>query len=103
MRNKLSDRKGETLTETLCAVLVLALAVSLLAAMISSTFSLERKTDQAANELHQSFSKAEKLEASGTEGTISVQIGEESVPVEVDFYGEKEQASSYRIKSEGTP
>lgn len=99
MRNKLRDRKGETLTETLCAVLVLALAVALLASMISATFSLERKTDQAASELHKSFSNAEKSGGNVTEGKISVQIGEEStVDVDVDFYGEKDQASSYRTK-----
>ncbi len=100
---KLRDRRGETLTETLCAVLVLALAVALLAAMLSASSRLDRKTDQAAADLYQSFSGAENPApgTNPTEGTVSVQIGdgtEENVPVQ--FYGNSDQVVSYRIKTE---
>lgn len=104
---KIRDRRGETLVETLCAVLVLALGVALLAAMISAASRLDRKTDQAVADLYQSVSGAENpaLTASPTEGTVSVQVGEgtaETVPAR--FYGNSQQVVSYRIKpEEGTP
>ena len=96
---KLRDRKGETLAETLCAVLVLALAVALLAAMISATFRLDRETEQFAGKLYGAFSEAEKADGSGTEGTVSVKIGGDSANVDVEFFGNKDQAASYRTKS----
>lgn len=104
---KLRDRRGETLVETLCAVLVLALGVALLAAMISVSSRLDRKTDQAAADLYQSFSGAENpaLSTDPTEGTVSVQVGEgteKTVPAR--FYGNSDQVVSYRvITEEGTP
>ncbi len=98
---KLRDRRGETLTETLCAVLVLALAVALLGTMIDASSRLDRKTDQAAGELYQSFSEAEKPGAPTETGTVSVQVGDDTVTVPVDFYGNSDQVVSYR--EEGTP
>ncbi len=100
---KLRDRRGETLTETLCAVLVLALAVALMAAMISASFRLDRKTDQTTSELYQSFSGAEKPAADTPKatGTISVQVGETTETVPVEFYGDPDQVVSYQVKPEG--
>ncbi len=98
---KLRERKGETLAETLCAVLVLALAVALLAAMVSATLRLDRKTEQFAGKLYDAFSKAEKPQGSGTDGTVTVKIGEETANINVEFYGSGEQAASYRTKKPG--
>lgn len=97
---KLRDRRGETLTETLCAVLVLALGVALLAAMLAASSRLDRKTDQAAGALYQSFAEAEKptTDTAPVEGTIAVQIGEDAKNVPVEFYGNSDQVASYRIK-----
>ncbi len=104
--HKLRDKRGETLTETLCAVLVLALAVALLAAMISASSRLNRKTDQTADKLYQSFHSAENQNGgTGKSGTVNVQIGDGTVKtVTVDFYGDPEQAVSYRKKvDKGAP
>lgn len=104
---KFRDRRGETLVETLCAVLVLALGVALLATMISASSRLDQKTDQAAADLYQSFSGAEKMTpgADSTEGTVSVQVGDGTAKtIPARFYGDSDQVVSYRIKTEeGTP
>lgn len=101
---KLRDRRGETLVETLCAVLVMALAVALLAAMLSASSRLDRKTDQAAGKLYQSFSGAEKPtpETHIETGTVSVQIGDSTVTVPAEFYGKPDQVVSYRVQTGGT-
>lgn len=97
--HKLCDRRGETLTETLCAVLVLALAVALLAAMISASSRLDRKTEQTAAELYKSCESAENPTTAADAGTVNVQIGSGTdKSVEVEFYGNPEQAVSYRKK-----
>jgi len=97
------SKRGETLGETLCAVLVTGLSVALLAAMISGASRLDRKTAQTASKLYSAVSKAEDpgfadssypTEASGT---IPVEIGEgEPINIDVHFYGHKDQAVSYR-------
>lgn len=100
--HKLRERQGETLTETLCALLVLALAVALLAAMISGASRLDRKTDQAVSKLYQTFSEAEKQDGTSAVGKVSVQIGDDpAIEVTVNFYGDPGQMVSYRIQPEG--
>ena len=56
---KLRRKRGETLVETLCAVLVAALGVALLAAMVDGAARLDRKTDRVSSEMYQTVSNAE--------------------------------------------
>lgn len=102
---KRRSKAGETLTETLCAVLVTGLAVALLAAMISASSRLDLKTDRTAAELYECVSQAES-QTSGTKenGTVSVEVaGESRPPLDVTFYGIAEQAVSYRAAEASTP
>jgi len=94
---KRPSKAGETLTETLCAVLVTGLAVALLAAMISAASRLDRRTAQTAAELYGSVSRAEDP-ASETVGggTVTVEIEGDSHSLEVKFFGNQDQAVSYR-------
>lgn len=102
---KLRNRRGETLSETLCAILVVGLAVALLAGLISAASRLDRKAAQADAALYQAVSQAEGAAGSGTPGQITVAIGTGTKTVDVTFYGNKDQAVSYRTLSptEGTP
>lgn len=102
---KLLNRRGETLSETLCAILVVGLAVALLAGLISAASRLDRKAAQADAALYQAVSQAEGAADSGTPGQITVTIGTGTKTVTVTFYGDKEQAVSYRTASptEDTP
>ena len=102
---KLRNRRGETLSETLCAILVVGLAVALLAGLISAASRLDRKAAQANAALYQAVSQAEGAADSGTSGQITVTVNGVEKPINVTFYGNKDQAVSYRVTSptEGTP
>lgn len=101
---KLRNKRGETLVETLCAVLVTGLAVALLAAMVSTSSRLERKGVEEAGKLYSAVSNAESAAGTTETGTVKVKIGEEEKTVTVTFYGEQNQAVSYRKPTaEGTP
>lgn len=102
---KLQNRRGETLVETLCAVLVVGLAVALLAAMVSASSRLDRKAGQEAGALYGAVSDAEATEGTSADGNVTVIIGEAEgqpgVEVPVTFYGDQDQAVSYRPKTGG--
>lgn len=98
---KLINKRGETLGETLCAVLVTGLAVALLAAMVSASSRLERKASQEAGALYGAVSNAESVEGTPENGNINVKIGTDEKTVSVTFYGDKDQAVSYRPTTGG--
>lgn len=102
---KLRNQRGETLSETLCAILVVGLAVALLAGLISAASRLDRKAAQANAALYQAVSQAEGAADSGTPGQITVTVNGVETSMNVTFYGNKDQAVSYRTPSptEGTP
>ena len=81
---KLSATSGESLAETLIAVLIIAVALTMLASMISSTSSLVKKGEE---QLNRYYTESEKLE------TFS-ELGPESKP-KVKFTAE---STTYTIK-----
>ncbi len=106
---KLRSKRGESLVETLCAVLVTALAVALLAAMVNGASRLDRKTAKTASEMYQAVSKAEAPSSNlstyptESEGTVSVKVDERDVgQLDVKFYGHGDQVVSYRGETEAS-
>lgn len=98
---KLRNKRGETLVETLCAVLVTGLAVALLAAMVSASSRLERKAIQEAGKLYAAVSDAESVQETLGNGSVTVKIGTDpETTVPVTFYGGQDQAVSYRKTTE---
>ncbi len=95
------NKRGETLAETLCAVLVLALAVALLGAMIYTSYRLEQKKDQATAKLNDAFTKDEAHEEKLGSGEIGVTVGSEKKTVKVIYYGNGQQVVSYRMEPKG--
>jgi len=93
---KLRTKAGETLMETLCAVLVTGLAVALLAGMFSASSRLSKKAAQAAAELYDTVSGAERAADTAEDGHVTVEIDGTEVTLPVKFYGEADQAVSYR-------
>lgn len=101
MAKRRLNRRGETLGETLCAVLVLALGVALLGTMIATSSRLDRKTDLATAKLYAAFSKAEAQSETLQNGSVTVTVGSQEKTVDVEFYGDRQQLLSYRLKQEG--
>lgn len=106
---KLRSKRGESLVETLCAVLVTALAVALLAAMVDGAARLDRKTAKTSDEMYQAVSKAEDPESTlstyptESAGTVPVEVdGRDVDPLDVKFYGHGDQVTSYREETEAS-
>lgn len=94
---KLRSSKGETLTETLVAVLITALSALLLATLTGTAVSLSQKADTAAEALYGQISQAEEAGGDPRAGTVTVN-GE---TVQVYFYGAGDGPVSYRAKGGG--
>lgn len=78
---KLRSSKGETLAETLVAILIIALSAAFLCAMAANASKMIRNTDKAVAEVCEDISAAEKK--SGSIDNATVKIGEEEVGVKL--------------------
>lgn len=76
---KLHSRKGESLAETLVAVLVIALALTMLAGMITATVNMVNKSKTRMNEYYGENARLEQMTGDGTlnmkfTGAVSVDV-----------------------------
>ncbi len=94
--SKLREKKGETLTETLCAVLVAGIAVALLAGFISASSRLNQKAAGKMAELVEAVSQAETAGSALGDGVLTVEVDGAEVQLPVSFYGKSDWAVAYR-------
>lgn len=86
---KLKERSGETLVETLVAILVIALASLLLAAMVSSSGSIDMSAREKDAEFYKGLSDVELKEDAETvaDGKVIFRYdGDETETAPVDAY-----------------
>lgn len=92
IRNKLRSRRGETLTETLVALLVVALASVILATMIGTATRINAAAIQRDETLCQAVTAMETgTEAVATDGTVTVNINGGSVNFDGNYYSYAEE------------
>ena len=72
MIKKLNTQTGETITEVLVSLLVAALALTMLAGMISSTVSLVTRSKETMNRYYEGNAKLERR-LEGTAATVTIQ------------------------------
>lgn len=89
-------KKGETLTETLCAILITGIATALLAGLITASSRLEKKSAAGASQLMDAVSNAEAAGAETGGGDIKITVDGTEYTVPVTFYGDTEWAVAYR-------
>ena len=70
-KNKIKSQAGETIAEVLVALLISALALVMLAAMISSTYSIVRRGENKMNEYYEVNNETLASRSSGDDGTAS--------------------------------
>lgn len=88
LRAKLFARRGETLTETLCALLVVALASLALAAMLSAANRLNASAIERDDALYIGLTAAEGRTSTPEPGEVAVTgDGGFSAKFAVDWYG----------------
>lgn len=87
---KLSGCSGETLTETLCALLVVALSSVALATMLSVANRLNASAIQRDDVLYTGLTAAETRDGAGETSYVYVKLPGESAPkaIPVTWYGE---------------
>ncbi len=69
---KLKNRAGETISETLVALLIASLALVMLASMISSTVNLVSTSKTKMNAYYQDLSGLENLSGADSTATITI-------------------------------
>ncbi len=70
-KNKIKSQAGETIAEVLVALLISALALVMLAAMISSTYSIIRRGENKMNEYYEVNNESLASRNAGESGTAS--------------------------------
>lgn len=103
---KLRSRKGETLTETLIAVLIVGLASVVLASMVTAASRMSAQAEERDDKLYAAVTAAEaqpdsaKVEESDSSPTVQVTVGDNStVNFSVTYFSDEDGTlSSYRYE-----
>lgn len=99
---KLRSRKGETLTETLVAVLIVGLASVVLASMIGAASRISTQVLEREKDLYEEIAAAETQTGSGQDGVVTVRIGGTDKNFAVSYYGGEDQLHSYSYEKGGS-
>ncbi len=103
MKRKLRSQAGETLTETLCAVLIVGLAAALLMLLLASSSRMNRTAEARQAKLYEDLSQAEARSTPDPDPMeVVVKVGEESTTYSLPAYGREKLLHSYGEK-ETTP
>ncbi len=100
---KKRGKAGETLTETLVAMLIIGLSSVLFLTMVGAAGRISRNAEKAYKELYGIISAADNKKDAGKVpdttviGEITVE-GVSSVEVDVDWYGSTDYVLSYKVK-----
>lgn len=97
LRAKLCARRGETLTEVLCALLVAAMCSLLLATMLSAAARLNKGAHSADEAAYAALSAAEERAGTGEGGSVAVQSGGFRVSFPVTVYGDSLTSYAGRV------
>ena len=98
MKRKLKSRRGETLVESLCAVLIASLSAALLAGMVTAASNMNISARENDAKLYSSISDAETFAGDARTGEITVTVGSKTTDAAVQVYGQV--VSSYRRSGE---
>ena len=97
MQGKLRSQKGETLTETLVGVLLVALASVVLAAMIGAACRMNIRAKARDEALYTEITAAERRTGEET-GSVTVKVDGTEESVQVKYYGAEGKLRSYAYR-----
>ena len=97
MQGKLRSQKGETLTETLVGVLLVALASVVLAAMIGAACRMNIRAKVRDEALYAEITAAENR-TGGETGSVTVKVDGTEESVQVKYYGAEGKLRSYAYR-----
>ena len=98
---KLRSNRGETMVEMLVSIALLVLAMSILAAALSSAYSITQASQNADENYYEDLSAAELKKGPGTSGrTVKIsRSGGSEVDVPVEIYGNESDLGSLKSYS----
>ncbi len=99
MKKKLST-KGETVIETLVAILILTISAMLLAEVSATSVRMNQKIETVDAKYRDELAVVEKRE-SPQSGEVTITSGGNAYTYEVDFYGNEGNLTSYQAKPGG--
>ena len=98
IKSKLNNRSGETLAETLIAVLISALALVLLLSMITASSRLIQNGEAKIQEMYDGSKKIEQAEITPSDATVKINDnaldGLEEISVNVKLYKDADSSLS---------
>ena len=92
--------RGETLVETLAAILVITLSATLLVQLTMTSTRLNRNVERADGDFRTELAAAEGLQEPQI-GMLTVQGALDTYSYEVEYYGEADALRAYRLPSGG--
>lgn len=96
----IQNKKGETLLETLVAILILTVSAMLLAEVTASSTRINLDAEKVDKQYREDLEKVEKREAP-TAGVVTIQSGGTSYTYDVNYYGDRTGFTSYVTKEGG--
>lgn len=107
LKEKVTSRRGETLVETLAAILVVGLSSALFLTLITTGVRLSATGDAKMQQLNEALSIAEEADQDGghavTGQVVLTQAGQSDQTIDVTYYGDAGSLRSYRMRGGGDP
>lgn len=94
------NNKGETLIETLVAIIVLTVSAMLLAEVSASSIKINNQAEAVDTRYRNELANVEKRE-SPVVGDIQIKSGSNTYTYEVEYYGDLVGLTSYTSKAGG--
>lgn len=98
VKNKLSQRAGDTLIETIAAILIVALSAVLLLSAAAVSVNANRKTIAADEKFAAEIQAAEAMTETSSSGSINITAQGFSKSVAVTYFGKEGELISYKVK-----
>lgn len=93
--------KGETLVETLVAIVIITFSAIILVNMTIASTNINRKVESSDTNFRDELAAAEGLQ-NPAKGQITVKSESRTYKYSVEYYGKEDGLRSYRIPSEVT-
>ena len=93
--SKLRSRKGETLTETLVALLIVGLSSVVLASMIGAASRMGTQAAERDKAMYEEVAAAEARTGDSEDGSVTVTVGDTNQTIDVKYYGGEDGLHSY--------
>lgn len=95
--SRLLSRAGESFSEVLVAILVVAMAALLMASMVSASGSIDRAARMEDADFYKAISAVEGGAGTATTGTVTITDGAGSETVDVNVYSQ-DGLTAYEVK-----